>query len=98
MNDSEIYNLVIKLFEDYLKGTVKPKEFIERYHSIIIGEKFPWDSENPNIQTLDDFHDELSLFVENPEWRKEHTSYYGEPELRKKVENFLEFLKRIRGS
>lgn len=92
MDENFILDAVIELLNSYLTNEIKAAEFVKRYDNIIINDAFPWNSKNIKIQSLDKFQDELSLFVENKEWRKQHQSYYDEKELRKKTEDFKKYL------
>ena len=93
MNEDLILSKVIDLLENYIGDQTRPKEVINKYNNIIVSEDFPWDSINLKIQALDKFQDELSMFVENPDWRTEHEGYFGEKELKEKIKKFLDYLK-----
>lgn len=92
MNGKDIFGVVVKLLKAYLNNEINASEFVKRYDNIITDKEFPWDLDNDKIQALDEFQNEISLFVDNPEWRKEHQSYFGEQELKKKVEGLLKYL------
>ena len=92
MNEKDIFGVVAKLLKAYLNNELNASEFVQRYDNIITDKEFPWNLDNGKIQALDEFQNEISLFVYNPEWRKEHQSYFGENELKKKVEGLLKYL------
>jgi len=92
MNEKDILGVVVKLLKAYLNNEINASEFVQRYDNIITDKEFPWNLDNDKIQALDEFQNEISLFVDNPEWRKEHQSYFGEKELKKKVEELLKYL------
>lgn len=93
MEENAFLNKFIEFIEDYFSGKLKSKEFIKNYDKLMLHEEFPWESNNPKIQALECFQDELSFYVENPEWRKEYEGYYGDEELKAKSEKVLTFLK-----
>lgn len=92
MSEKDIFRVVVKLLKAYLNNEINASEFVQRYDNIITEKEFPWDLDNDKIEALDEFQNKISLFVDNPEWRKEHQSYFGEQELKKKVEGLLNYL------
>jgi hypothetical protein len=87
MDENFILKTIYALLKDFLSGVIPAKEMIMKYDSIMTSPDFPWESSIPIFQELDRFQDVLSLYVDNPDWRKEHESYYGEDKLRVLVNN-----------
>lgn len=87
MNEINTLKKIHRLLKDYLNGAIAAKEMIMKYDSILTDPDFPWESSNPIFQELDRFQDVLSLYVDNPDWRMEHESYYGEDKLRVLINN-----------
>jgi hypothetical protein len=77
------------LLHAYLENHIKGAELVMRYDHLVIQESIDWNAPDPIIKLIDNFQGELSLYVENPEWRKEHNSYYGDEILSRKVKIYL---------
>lgn len=82
---------MIELVHDFLDERLTGKEFVIRYDDLMVS-SFDWKEDDPKSKAMDEFHDILALYVENPEWRKAHEDYYGPAELKKTLEDFLKFL------
>ena len=92
----EIQNLLIEiktLLQSYLDKKVSDKELVKQYDKILVRDDIDWDSSNTQLELIDEFQEELALYVEKPEWRKEHRSYFGDLELSQKIKEFLQKIK-----
>jgi hypothetical protein len=89
MTQKEVINVIQIILEKYLEGKVTGSEMVHRYNDIIVRDAFSEDFDNHIMDVLDEFQDDISMYVENPEWRKEHAGYYGNEELNVKAREFF---------
>jgi hypothetical protein len=89
MTQKEVINVIQIILEKYLEGKITGSEMVHRYNDIIVRDAFSEDFDNYFMNALDEFDDDISMYVENPEWRKEHAGYYGNEELKVKAREFF---------
>lgn len=90
---NKIVQIITELLEDYLDNKIQGNELVKKYGEIITGDNFPWESPDIDISSLDEFHDELSYYVSDYKLRQEFIGFYGNRELREKVNKLLQKLK-----
>lgn len=77
------------LLQTYLENKISGSELVQHYDSIVVQDEINWDFPDGKLDLIDKFQDELAFYVENPDLRKEHVSYYGDLELTQKVKDIL---------
>jgi hypothetical protein len=92
MREEAIIAKVTNMMNRYLRRELTGSALISEYDKMISNDEVPWDVQDHRITAIDDFQTELGFFVEDPNKRAENSAYYGENELRKKVEAFLRSL------
>jgi hypothetical protein len=65
---------------------------IDEYNNLIVNH-LDYDSNDKELNALDEYQNELAFYVDNPEWRKEDVSYYGPEILKEKVGAFIKQLR-----
>jgi hypothetical protein len=89
--------LVIKvshLLQEFLSGEIPATTMIKEYDDLL-NEAHEEMNGDRRFAAIDGFQTELSLYVENPDWRRQSKLYYGDDALREKVNGFLTLLNRM---
>ena len=88
--------LVIKvsdLLQEFLSGKIPATTMIKEYDDLLNAAHEEMNGDT-RFAAIDGFQTELSLYVGNPEWRRQSKLYYGDA-LREKVSGFLTLLNTV---
>lgn len=92
MNQEEFVKNLVAKAESLLIGAITGHEFVRSYDELM-AERRPLTMAQEIYDVLGRYHIEFALYVENPEWRTQSTSYYGPAQLRDKIQAFVRDLK-----
>ena len=91
--ENKFLHKIISFLQDYLNSKISAKNMISKYENLIC-EEFPWDTKNPKLHAIDEFHTDLTLYEEDKIERDKHPiDYYGPEQLKTKAQEMLNKLR-----
>jgi hypothetical protein len=91
MTIEEIIHKIQSILDAYIAGSIRGKQCV-KYMDALIADELPDDLPDTLLNLLNEFQDDLSLYVEDQQQRSEHSAYYGPEVLLQKVKAFKDKL------